>query len=64
MGVLEGEGGKNSEPRLEPDSEASRVLVEVSRQHSIVEVLRDEFLLLLKSLAVGRTFLIRHLVHL
>ena len=62
MGVLKREGGKNSEAGLEADCKAGRILIEVGREDSVVEVLRNEFLLLLEGFVGGDLLLIRRLL--
>ena len=44
--IFEGIRRENAEAGFESDCEAARILVEVGRQHTIVVVLCDEFLLL------------------
>ena len=50
MRILEGIRREDAETGLESDRKAGCVLVEVGRQHTIVVVLSDKFLLLLKGL--------------
>ena len=64
VGIFERDRRKNSEACLKSDGETGCILVEISRQDSVVEVLRDEFLLLLEGFVTWNLLLVSCFVHL